>query len=291
MKITNENFADSPYLFKKKEDNSLRLIPLANDIGGGIITKEEIDALKNYDKLEYLCISGLKQNTFEYFIQNYAHNLKGIVFFKNKLVEDWSLLSTLPNLEYVFYFHNQRITKLWDMSNNTNLKGLIIRDFTRLHSLDGIQKAKSLEYFEVGNAVWDSMVVDSYRYFENSNVQILGFSGKKIEDEDYSFFEKMPRLKQFHSSLRLLSREQIAWVVSNFPHIKGYSLCASVPFENANHKNELFITGKRMPHLMPDDPRVKRYNETFDALLKKYKGLSYQEAFANKKNPEKGEKV
>lgn len=35
---------------------------------------------------------------------------------------------------------------------------------------------------------------------------------------------------------------------------------------------------------MPDDPRVKRYNETFDALLKKYKGLSYQEAFANKKS-------
>ena len=279
MRITNENFANSPYLFKENDDNSLRLIPHDNDIGGGVITKQEIDALEAYDGLEYLMISGLKQDTFEYFIQNYARNLRGIVFFKNKLVEDWSLLSTLTSLEYIFYFHNQRITKLWDMSNNTNLKGIIIRDFTRLHSLDGIQKAKNLEYFEVGNAVWDSMVVDSYQYFENSNVQILGFSGKKIEDEDFSFFEKMPQLKQFNSSLHLLTREQIAWVVSNFPHINGYSLCSYVPFENANREIELFITGKRMPHLKQDDLRVKRYDEKFEVLLKKYKGLSYQQLF------------
>lgn len=291
MKITNENFANSPYLFKKPDENSLRLIPHDNDIGGGVITKSEIDVLKKYDKLEYLMISGLKQDTFDYFIQNYARNLRGIVFFKNKLVEDWSLLSTLPKLEYLFYFHNQRITRLWNMSDNTNLKGIIIRDFTRLSSLDGIQKAKNLEYFEAGNAVWDAMVVDSYRYFENSNVQILGFLGKKIADEDFSFFEKMPRLRQFNSSLRLLTREQIAWVVSNYPHISGYTLCSYVPFENANHKTELFITGKRMPHLMPDDPRVKRYHDKFEEMVKRYRGLTYEQLFAKKETPEKGDKI
>ena len=79
MRITNENFANSPYLFKENDDNSLRLIPHDNDIGGGVITKQEIDALEAYDGLEYLMISGLKQDTFEYFIQNYARNLRGIL--------------------------------------------------------------------------------------------------------------------------------------------------------------------------------------------------------------------
>ena len=39
-------------------------------------------------------------------------------FFKNKGVEDWSLLGTLPELEGLYWFHNQKITKFWDMSRN-----------------------------------------------------------------------------------------------------------------------------------------------------------------------------
>lgn len=88
-------------------------------------------------------------------------SLKAIRFFKNKLVEDWSLLGTLPNLEYVDCFANQRISSLWDMSGNTSLTGLCIKDFSRLSSIEGIATAPALKEFIIGNAIWDKMVIES----------------------------------------------------------------------------------------------------------------------------------
>lgn len=89
------------------------------DIGGGTISIEDIDKLKDYPDTDVVTISGLHQDTFEYFIKTYGAQLRAIRFFKNKLVEDWSLLGTLPKLEYVYFFANQRISSLWDMSRNT----------------------------------------------------------------------------------------------------------------------------------------------------------------------------
>lgn len=43
-------------------------------------------------------------DSFEYFIKTYGAQLKAIRFFKNKLVEDWSLLGTLHKLEYIHFF-------------------------------------------------------------------------------------------------------------------------------------------------------------------------------------------
>ena len=65
-------------------------------------------------------------------------------FLKNKLVEDWSLLGMLPELEGMHFFRNQRITSLWDMRGNTALKALVIEDFTRLHDLPGLEMARHL---------------------------------------------------------------------------------------------------------------------------------------------------
>jgi hypothetical protein len=39
------------------------------DIAGGTITFEEIDKLSEYGNIDYLMISGLKQDTFDYFVR------------------------------------------------------------------------------------------------------------------------------------------------------------------------------------------------------------------------------
>ena len=81
-----------------------------------LATVEDIDKLKLYPDAEVVTISGLQQDTFEYFINTYGKQLKAIRFFKNKFVEDLSLLGTLPQLEYVHFFYNQRVTALWNMT-------------------------------------------------------------------------------------------------------------------------------------------------------------------------------
>lgn len=97
MKFSFDSFADGSFDYdcKTKNHTCLWLREANMDIGGGTISKEEIDSLTNYPDIDVVTISGLRQDTFEYFIKNYGKQLRAIRFFKNKFVEDWSLLGTL----------------------------------------------------------------------------------------------------------------------------------------------------------------------------------------------------
>ena len=46
------------------------------DVGGGKLTREEIDRLAAYPQLDTIRISGLRQDTFEYFIAKYGKQFK-----------------------------------------------------------------------------------------------------------------------------------------------------------------------------------------------------------------------
>ena len=137
MTFSFDSFVDGTfdYDYKTQNHNCVWLQEANMDVSGGRISKEDIDRLKYYPDIDVVTISGLRQDTFEYFIKTYGKQFKAIRFFKNKLVEDWSLLGTLTQLEYVYFFFNQRISSLWNMSKNFSLTGLCIEDFTKLSSI------------------------------------------------------------------------------------------------------------------------------------------------------------
>ena len=95
--------------FESFKDNLFDLSIVQKDVGGGITSIEEIDIIREYPNAKSLIISGLKQETFEYLIQNYGNQFKAISFWKNKLVTDLSPLGNLKGLEYLHYFWNQRL--------------------------------------------------------------------------------------------------------------------------------------------------------------------------------------
>ena len=119
------------------------------EVDGGVISFEQIDVIRDFPDSKSIIISGLKQDTFEYFVNTYGKQFKAITFWKNKGVSDLSVLSLLIDIEYISYFYNQKASKLWDMTNNEKLKGLSLTDFSKLHSLDGIEKCSNLEYFDI----------------------------------------------------------------------------------------------------------------------------------------------
>lgn len=256
------------------------------DVSGGIITKKDIDELSGCPSREYVRISGLDQETFEYFIERYGSELKTVYFFKNKAVKDWSMLGALPRLRSITWFHNQKIEKLWDMSGNTNLKAISLNDFTRLKSLDGIEKAKSLKIFSMGDAVWDTTVVDSYMPFADSSVKQLSFSGKAIKDQNLSFLEKAKNLREFNFSPNIFPTEKIIWAVTNFPHIEGTSM---VHFYEDRLRNKetgeydipaLCMVGKGKRKFRADDLRKKeKLEKEIGEMERRYRGISYSEAF------------
>ena len=270
-----------------KTHNSLWLREENMDIGGGKITIADIDKLKNYPDTEVVTISRLKQDTFEYFIKTYGKQLKAIRFFKNKFVEDLSLLGTLPHLEYVYFFANQRVTALWNMTENKSLSSLCIEDFSRLTSIRGVETAPALKEFRIGNAIWNTMVLDSLMPLSNSKIERLSFTGRAIGDSDFSFLETLPELKVFDFATNVFTTEQVAWIAANCPLAEGYALKAKVdcmlPDSNEHWVDvpKSIIVGKRKPILKVkgNEEKIQKYVDSFEKLKKKYKGMSYKVAF------------
>lgn len=258
------------------------------DISGGKISVSDIDVLKDHPDTDTVTISGLRQDTFEYFIATYGRQLKAIRFFKNKFVEDWSMLGSLPQLEYVNYFFNQRISSLWDMSKNISLKGLCINDFSRLNTIEGVAKAPALEDFRIGNAIWGKLVLDSLLPLSGSPIKCLVFSGKDIVNKDLTFLANLENLRTFNFSSNLYTTEQVAWIAANFPNISGFAIKPYTEYEDTDYKTGEkrkagWVVGKRKPHLIfkGNEEKLKRYADNYEMLKKAYKGVLYHTVFPN----------
>lgn len=287
MNYTFKAFVDGTYDYDaaSKTHNGLWLHGEKADIGGGTISIADIDVLKEHPDEDTVTVSGLHQDTFEYFIMTYGKQLRAIRFFKNKCVEDWSLLGTLPQLEYVYYFFNQRIKSLWDMSGNTSLVGLCIKDFSRITSIEGIQTAPNLSEFIIGNAIWPTMVLDSLTPLAGTNVEKLQFFGKDINNHDLSFLSEMKRLKCFDFPSNLFTTEQVAWIAANLPQIEGHSVKAKIDCALYDSSDKCvpgaIIVGKRKPSLVVrgNEKRIGRYVSKYAELKEKYRNVPYREAF------------
>lgn len=270
-----------------KENSCLWLREAKPDIGGGRIGFSDIDELKNHPDADTVTVSGLRQDTFEYLISTYGKQLKAIRFFKNKLVEDWSALGDLPQLEYVYYFHNQRIDSLWDMRRNVSLKGLCIKDFSRLHSIEGIAKAPALEDFRIGNAIWDKAVYDSLLPLAGSPIRRLSVDGKDILNKDLSFLSQLENLQTYDFPTNLYTTEQVAWIAANYPELSGFAIRpytehTVIDYNRTGERLQAgWVVGKRKPHLIfkGNEEKLKKYADRFEALKETYKGVPYHTAF------------
>ena len=89
MKFSFDSFADGSFDYdcKTKNHTCLWLREANMDIGGGTISKEEIDSRTNKPDIDVVTISGLRQDTFEYFIKNYGKQLRAIRFSKTNLLK------------------------------------------------------------------------------------------------------------------------------------------------------------------------------------------------------------
>ena len=262
-------------LAKREWDSPLEIKAADADVSGGKIDIEAIDRIADHPEAKSVCIFGLRQDTFEYFIRTYGRQFRYIRFFKNKSVEDWSLLGTLPELEGLYWFHNQKITKLWDMSKNYALKAVELSDFTKLHDLSGIEKAPALEWFGFGDAVWSTSEIESLRPFLNTGIRRISFSGKTIRDMDISFIPQMKSLEVFDFPTNLFTMEEVAELVGKRPDLEGYSLKPYIETKLFNEETRkadkpgVVLVGKRKPVLAfeGNEKRIASHVSKFNKIV------------------------
>jgi hypothetical protein len=244
------------------------------DIGGGKISYDDIDRLEDHHDTERVMISGLRQDTFEYFIEKYGDKVKYISFFKNKLIDDFSMLSCLTKVHSIAFFHNQRVTRLWDMSLNYNLAGLAFDDFSRLHSLDGIQTATNLKHLYFGDKICTTSKLTDLLPLVGAKLTSFSFWGKTIVDNDISIYMKMPDLRYLDFRTNLYSTEQLAQIVASCPQISGYALKPYIKYDHeiAQLQKDVLICGKGKPflHSKKDAERIESYVKKFYLLVEKH---------------------
>ena len=236
-----------------KIDEDARGTQLLLKAPGRKLSKDEIDRIAEHPDARSVSIGGLRQDTFEYFINTYGRQFRYINFFDEALVEDWSLLETLPELEALYWFGNQKITGLWDMSKSCSLKALELSDFTKLHDLSGVEKAPALEWFGFGDAVWRTSELESLRPLKDTNIRRLSFSGKTIRDMDISFIPQMKALEVFDFPANLFAMEEVAWLAGKCPNVEGYALRPYIETKVYNPETNkadipgVLLVGKRKP--------------------------------------------
>lgn len=249
----------------------------AIDIGGGTVTKKEIDIINEHPELDRISVAGLHQDTFDYFVNTYGHRFKAIYFFKNKTVADLSALSELENIEVIGYFLNQRADKLWDMSGNKKLKMLEISDFSRLKDFSGIETAPALEALEFGNKIWARTVLDIVPDMSGSPLNYVSYNADIGFDNTYRFLSASG-LKTLSFPTNAYPVEFVVWICSNYPALEGFCLKPYVIFDDGSG----FITGKRKPHFddindEKDKKKVDNAVKRFEEIKAKLKGLSFSE--------------
>ena len=260
--------------FENHRDNLFDLTIVQKDVGGGITSIEEIDIIQEYPNAKSLIISGLKQETFEYLIQNYGNQFKAISFWKNKLVTDLSPLGNLKGLEYLHYFVNQRVTDLWDMRKNENLRGLAIYDFTRLHSIEKIVTAPNIEYFSIGNRYGSKMDIESLKPLIQSNVSHFGWWGNKILDNDYLCLAQS-KIRELDIPVGTFRMEELAELVASIPDLRGTVTKPYKEFSITEHDKKttyyLLCKGKKTLVKGKDDEKLEKYLADFESLVEKYR--------------------
>lgn len=272
MDIYAEDFES---LARQEWDSPLTIKAADSDTAGGKIDMDAIDRIAEHPEARSVSVFGLRQSSFEYFIKTYGRQFRYIRFFRNKFVQDWSLLGTLPELEGLYWYYNQKIDRLWDMSKNTALRAVELSNFSKLHDLSGVEKAPSLEWFGIGDELEGNTAIESLKPFADTNIRRIGFSGKSIKDMDISFIPQMKSLEVFDFPTNLFTTEDVARLVALRPDLKGYSLRPLIEIMLFNEetgkqdKPGVIIVGKRKPVLAVEgnEKRIADYVAKFDRLV------------------------
>lgn len=264
--ITIENFDSASF-----DEYDINLVQ--KEVDGGIITVEQIDSIREQPDAKSIVISGLRQDTFDYFVNTYGKQFQAITFWKNKAVEDLAALSLLAQIEYINYFYNQKASKLWNMTNNKKLVGLSLTDFTKLHSLEGIETACNLTDFYMYDRVEAKMEIESLNPIIRTNIRHLAWGGRKVLDNDYGCLadSKIEELDINPTQFTMIELAQLLALFSD--SLKGsitkpYTKCG---VKDKDGYTEYYFLCKRKKTCIKgkDDERFECYLNEFDELVKK----------------------
>jgi len=222
---------------------------------------------------EILEISGMNQQSLEYFVQNYGKTYRYLSFFKCQLIQDFSPLEDLENLEEVSLYWNIRSDKLWNFSKNTSLRTISIRDAKKMTlKPDLLMTSNVMETVCFSGSIFNNYPMESLECFAGMPaLKHLWLNNIRLNNKSLDPLKSIPALERFDFDAGMLTTEEIAWIVAKYPNLSGKCLCAYNK-EDAM-LNDVRVCGFRKPGLdLPQhQKRLDKYVAQFNALVEKYR--------------------
>lgn len=238
-------------------------------------TYQEIAALDALEELDKVSLNFVNQEILEYFVRSCGRRVKYLHLGRCYYLDDLSPLEDLDRLECLGIYINQRAEKLWDLSKNKRLRGLRLQGFTRIHTLEGVEAAPSLDYLSFGNGLYPTAVLRDVEPLLDSHITGFSFDGKKIEHDDLTIYTRISTLRYLHLPNRLYSTRQLAWLAAH--NLTGPDLCpyyVIYPEPRNEMDKNVIINGRRKPMLnsIRDAVRIEKYERQFNDWLAYYRG-------------------
>ncbi len=262
------------------DDTPKRLfVSRPENIKGGALspccmTPDDVDfEMAGGKNTEILEICGMNQQSLEYFVQHYGKSYRYLSFFKCQLIEDFSPLEDLENLEEVSLYWNIRADKLWDFSKNLSLKTITVSDAKKITLKPDLLKTSSvMETVYFLGSIFNNYPMESLECFAwMPALKHLWLNNIRLNNKSLDALKAMPSLERFDFDAGMLTTEEIAWIVAKYPQLSGKCLCAYNK-EDAM-LNDVRVCGFRKPGLdLPQhQKRLDKYVAQFNALVEKYK--------------------
>lgn len=196
----------------REQDGELKFNSM--HLGGGIISNQQIDEIEKYPRINKIQISGLNNDTLQYFVSKYGNQFRRIYLFKNPKISNLEPLSKLSNVEELEFYWNQKATQLWDMSKNHKMETLKLYDFKKELDVSLISTSKNLLHLYFGNMVPHGKTVINSTKPLAQLIQLtkLHLGVDKIVDNDYTVFEKMKNLEYLFVPANFYKLDVFAWL-------------------------------------------------------------------------------
>lgn len=246
----------------------------SNALSPCCMTPDDIDFEMGAGKHpEILEICGMNQQSLEYFVQHYAKTYRYLSFFKCQLIQDFSPLEDLPNLEEVSIYWNIRSDKLWNFSKNDSLRTISVSDAKRLTlNPDMLKTSRVMEKVFFCGSMFSNYPMESLDCFAGMPaLKHLSLHNIRLQSKSMDALKSLSALERFDFDAGMLTTEEIAWIVAKYPNLSGNALCAYNKVDAV--LNDVRVCGFRKPGLdLPQhQKRLDKYVLQFNTLVGKYR--------------------
>lgn len=213
------------------------------------------------------------QQELEYLI-DYLHPYVTALYLhaKHNRAFDLTPLETCSQLESVQLYWNTKQETLWDVRRNKKLKHFELMDYNKVSNFSAFRGSsiETLRLFgcDACSSFVSKLHIDDLTFLlDMPNLKHLYLDIAKDESNEYylKLFKKCKNLQTLSFPAKTFTFQQFAWLKAHLPNVTTGLECVYYSGDF------VAIIGRRMPGLLYDKNRVKKYQKRYDALVAKYR--------------------